>query len=83
MQINPMMIKNFMTMMKNGGGNPESMVMNMLTSQSQNNPMIQNLLALAQKGDKASIERIARNMLQSQGYDFDKEFGEFMQFFNS
>lgn len=81
MQMNPMM-KNFMSMMKNGG-NPQSMVMNMLGGQAQNNPMLQNLLSLAKNGDTKEIEKIARNMLQSQGYDFDKEFSEFMQFLNS
>lgn len=81
MQMNPMM-QNFVSMMRNGG-NAESMVMNMLGAQAQNNPMLQNLLSLAQKGDRAGIEKIARNMLQGQGYDFDKEFSEFMQFLNS
>ncbi len=81
MQMNPMLM-NFMQLMKSGG-NPQQLVMNMLSAQAENNPMMANLLQLAQKGDSANIEQIARNMLKSQGLDFDKEFGEFQALFNS
>jgi len=81
MQINPKM-KTFMQFLK-GGKDPQAMVMNMLSSRAEGNPMLQNLLTLAQQGNGADIEQIARNMLKSQGLDFDKEFGEFMQLLNS
>lgn len=75
-------LKTFMQMMKSGG-NPQQLVMNALSARAENNPMLANLLRLAQSGDSASIEQIARNMLASQGFDFDKEFGEFKTLFNS
>ena len=81
MQMNPM-LKNFMAMIRTGG-DPQKMVMTMLNMRADGNPMLQNLLSLAQQGDQANIEQIARNMLKSQGFDFDKEFGEFMQLLNS
>ena len=36
-----------------------------------------NLINLAQQGNKAEIERIARNLAQQQGLDFDTEFNAF------
>ena len=81
MQMNPMM-RTFMQMVRTGG-NPQAMVMTMLNNRAEGNPMLQNLLSLAQQGDQANIEQIARNMLRSQGFDFDKEFSEFMQLLNS
>ncbi len=81
MQMNPM-LKTFMQMMRSGG-NPQQLVLNMLSARAEGNPMMANLLQLAQQGDSANIEQIARNMLKSQGLDFDKEFGEFKALFNS
>ncbi len=81
MQMNPKM-QAFMQMMRTGG-DPQAMVMTMLNQRAAGNPMLQNLLALAQQGNGTDIEKIARNMLKSQGLDFDKEFGEFMQLLNS
>lgn len=77
MQMNPNMMR-LMQMMKTSG-NPREMVMNMLNDQAQNNPMLTNLLSLAKEGKTGNIEDIARNMLKSQGLDFDKEFSAFKQ----
>lgn len=77
MQMNPMMMQ--LMQMIRGGGNPQQLVMNMLEQQMSGNPMGQNLLALAKNGDGAGIEKIARNLAQSQGIDFDKEFASFRQ----
>lgn len=43
-----------------------------------NNPMMGNLINMAQKGDKQGIENFARNLYKGQGRDFDKEFADFM-----
>lgn len=59
------------------GGNPEQLMINYL--QQNSNPITQNLLKLAQSGDGAGIEQIARNMCKSKGLDFDKEFTAFKQ----
>lgn len=77
MPINPMQI---MQLIK-GGGNPQQLVMNMLSQQSQQNPMYANIMKLAQNKDTAGLERIARNLAQERGMDFDKEFANFKQNF--
>ena len=41
------------------------------------NPMLQNLASMIEKHDEAGIEALARNLMQSQGKDFDKEFSSF------
>lgn len=45
------------------------------------NPIIKNLLEMAEKGDKKGVEEFARNILKEQGRDFDKEFSEFTKNF--
>ena len=55
--------------------NPSQLMINFL--QSQNNPMSQNLLRLAQANNTQDIEKIARNICQQRGIDFDKEFTAF------
>lgn len=77
MSINPMQIMQLIR----GGGNPQQLVMNMLNQQSQQNPMYANIMKLAQNKDTAGLERIARNLAQERGMDFDKEFANFKQNF--
>lgn len=77
MPINPMQIMQLIR----GGGNPQQLVMNMLSQQSQQNPMYANIMKLAQNKDTAGLEKIARNLAQERGMDFDKEFANFKQNF--
>lgn len=63
----------------NNGGNAQQVVQRLI--QSNTNPMINNLMKLAQKGEANSVENFARNMFKEQGRDFDKEFNEFMNHF--
>lgn len=42
-----------------------------------NNPILGNLINMAEKGDNEGIEKFARNMLKERGMDFDKEFSTF------
>ena len=72
---NPMQ---FMNMLK-GFKNPKDAVINMI--KSNNNPMIKNLVEMAEKGNSKGVEEFARNLYAQQGRDFDKEFGEFMNNF--
>lgn len=60
--------------------NPQQLVMNLIRTNS--NPIVANLMELAQKGDQTGIEKFARNMCKERGRDFDKEFAQFMQQFN-
>lgn len=73
--MNPMQI---IQMLKNGG-NPQQIVIGMLEQNSQDNPVLDNLLSLAKEGNIQEIENFARNMLKEQGKDFDKEFNSFKQ----
>ena len=69
-----------MKMVRNG--NPQTVVMNMLQSTAiGGNPMAQNLINLAHAGNSREIEKIARNIAQEKGIDFDKEFNSFKQMF--
>lgn len=58
------------------GANPKQLALNLLTQRS-GNPMIQNLIDLAEKGDTATIEQIVRNIAKERGIDYDKEFNSF------
>lgn len=71
--MNPMA---FMQMLR--GGNPKDIVMNMIKQQSGNNPMINNLIDMANNGDSNGVETFARNLLKQRGMDFDTEFKNFM-----
>ena len=73
--MNPMQI---IEILKNGG-NPQQIVIGMLEQNSQDNPVLNNLLSLAKEGNTQEIENFARNMLKEQGKDFDKEFNSFKQ----
>lgn len=72
---NPMQ---FMNMLR-GIKNPKDAVISMV--KSNNNPMIKNLVEMAEKGNTEGVENFARNFLKEQGRDFDKEFSEFTKNF--
>ena len=42
------------------------------------NPMIDNLIALAKKGEYKQVENFARNFCKEQGVDYDKAFPAFL-----
>lgn len=65
--------------MLKGVKSPKDAVINII--KTNNNPMIKNLVEMAEKGDSQGVENFARNLYAQQGRDFDKEFGEFMKNF--
>lgn len=69
---------NFMNMLKMAMGkvSPQQL-MSQIAGKSQN-PMLNNLIDMANKGDNEGVENFARNLFKEQGRDFDKEFKEFM-----
>ena len=68
--MNPMqMLQNFLTK----GLSPQKIVEQM----TGNNPMMANLIKMANAGDTKGVEKVARNMFKEKGRDFDKEFSEF------
>ena len=72
---NPMQ---FINMLK-GIKSPKDAVINIV--KTNNNPMIKNLVEMAEKGQNDKIEEFARNLFREQNRDFDQEFGEFMKNF--
>lgn len=64
----------FVQMMRN----PQAMMQSIMNnSQIMSNPMNKNAIELAQKQDVDGLYKLARNMCQTQGRDFDKEFSQF------
>ncbi len=57
-------------------GTPEKLVKMLI--KKANNPMLSNLVQLAEQGNNANLETFAENMLKERGRDFNKEFSEFM-----
>lgn len=73
MNINPIQL----IQMIKGGQNPQQLVMNILQQKSQNNPILNNAMNLAQGGNTSALEMLARNLAAQRGLDFDKEFANF------
>ena len=70
-------------MFMSGGGNPQQLLMNALSMMGMNkNPMITNLINMANNGQGQQVEQFARNILKERGIDFDKEFAAFMHNIN-
>ena len=73
MNVNPIQL----IQMIKGGQNPQQLVMNILQQKSQNNPILNNAMNLAQGGNTSALEMLARNLAAQRGLDFDKEFADF------
>ena len=73
---NPMQFVSMLKSIKN----PKEAVINMI--KSNNNPMLKNLVEMAEKGDTKGVENFARNFYAQQGRDFDQEFNNFKSMFN-
>ena len=71
--MNPMEI---IQMIRNGQ-NPQQITMNILQTRLGNTPMGANLLNLAKGNQTDAIEKIARNLMQQKGLDYDKELAAF------
>lgn len=68
--MNPMnIIKQYMTK----GLTPKGI----LNRMSINNPILNNVITMAQNGDTQGVENFARNICKQRGLDFDKEFSKF------
>lgn len=59
------------------GESPQQMITNMISQNS--NPIMQNLMQMAQNGNIQEVENFARNICKEKGIDFDKEFSNFMK----
>ena len=72
---NPMQIINMLKGIKN----PKEAVINMV--KSNNNPMIKNLIEMAEKGQIEDLKNFGRNLYKDNGRNFDEEFDNFMNNF--
>ena len=73
--MNPMdLIRSFMTK----GLTPKGIVKNMVG----NNPVFNNLIEMAEKGDNQGVENFARNLLKERGLDLDKEMANMKKMLN-
>ena len=69
--INPMQLMQAMR-------NPQSFMNQIMGNQQMmNNPMIQNTVNMAQRGDMKGIEQMARNLCKEKGLNADEIFNQF------
>lgn len=61
-----------------GKMNPQQIVLNTMAN---NNPMLNNLIDMAQKGNTKGVEEFARNFCRERNIEFDTEFSKFMNNF--
>lgn len=50
---------------------------NILSKLNINNPILNNVMNMAQNGDTKGVENFARNICNQKGIDFDTEFSKF------
>lgn len=72
MMMNPMQL----IQMIKSGGNPQQMIMNMMKQNAGNNPVLNNALNMAEKGDMKGIEQLARNLCNEKGINPDDAFNQ-------
>lgn len=56
--------------------NLQQMVMNMAKSRMGNNPVLKNAIKMAEKGDSAGLENLARNLCKENNIDVDKAISQ-------
>ena len=69
--MNPMQL---IGMLRNGG-NRQRMI-NLLRQQTGNNPVLNNALNMAEKGDMKGVEQLARNLCKERNIDVDSALGQ-------
>lgn len=60
------------------GGSPQQLISKIM---GNSNPVLNNLVKMAETGDTKSIENFAKNLFKEKGRDFDSEFSQFMSNF--
>lgn len=76
--MNPMSIFQMMR-----GGPQQFLQQIMGNNQMMNNPMMKNVVGMAQKGDMQGIEQIARNLCKEKGLNADDVMNQLKSKFNS
>lgn len=60
------------------GGNPQAVATQIIQTQFGNNPFMQSILQMGMRGDVQNLQKIAQQMLGSQGLDVDTELKRLM-----
>lgn len=58
------------------GGNPQQMLMGMLQKNQGDNPIIKNVINLANNQDAKGLEEVARNLAKSRNIDIDELYNQ-------
>ena len=69
--INPMQI---MQMIR--GGSPQQAIMSMMRQHAGDNPVLNNAINMAEKGDVDGLKNLAHNLGKENGIDVDEKFSE-------
>ena len=69
--INPMQI---MQMIR--GGSPQQAIMSIMRRQAGSNPVLNNAINMAEKGDVDGLKNLAHNLGKENGVDVDSKFNE-------
>ena len=56
--------------------NPKQMAMNLLKSRCGNNPMLNNVMQMANNGNIKGVEQVARNLCKVKGINTNQKFNE-------
>lgn len=75
--MNPM---NLMMMLKQG--NPRQVAMQIIQNKYPNDPRMNQLVQMADKGDVQGLQKIAEQMFSAQGKNFSAEMSNLMQSIN-
>lgn len=65
------MINPFQLMQMLRSGSPQQTILDSMRQQSGNNPVINNALNMAEKHDAQGLEKLARNLCESNGINAD------------
>ena len=69
--INPMQIMQMIRV-----GNPQQAIMSMMRQQAGDNPVLNNAINMAEKGDIDGLKNLAHNLGKENGIDVDSKFNE-------
>ena len=71
--LNPIQLVNLLRQ-----GNPQSVAQQIIQANYSNDPIMQNLFQMGQKGDIQGLKQFAQQYFSQQGKDFNKEMENFM-----
>lgn len=61
--------------------NPMNMIVSRLKQRMGNNPMVNNVISMAQKNDVSGLEQFARNLAKEKGVNIDDYYNQACQMF--